>query len=53
MVLNVFQEDEKETEEKTIFKEGKEDSEIQRIKAHLDITHIKYVSDNFIKLPKN
>ena len=46
MVLNVFKENEKELEGKIIFEEGKEDREIQRIKKHLDITHIKYISDN-------
>ena len=50
MVLNVLKNDEKGLEGKIIFEEGKEDSEIQRIKKHLDITHIKYVSDNIKNL---
>ena len=43
MVINEFKEGENDDHKKI----GKDyDSEVQRIKAHLDVTYLKYVSDN-------
>ena len=48
MVINVFNEGKNNINTK---KEN-DDSEIQKIKSHLDITHIKYISDNIKYLLK-
>ncbi len=45
MVIDVFKDGENNTKNNNLIK-GDDDSEIQRIKSHLDITYIKYVSDN-------
>lgn len=50
MVINVFKEgNEKDKNLKSkemICMQGDDDSEVQRIKKHLDVTYLKYVSDN-------
>jgi hypothetical protein len=45
MVINEFKERERNSYRKKIGKE-EEDIEVQRIKSHLDVTYLKYVSDN-------
>lgn len=56
MVINVFKEgnDENDALDKNNYsiKEGDDDSEVQKIKSHLDITYLKYVSDNIKYLLK-
>lgn len=54
MVINVFKEekDKKIKSNKAIYIEGDDDSEIQKIKSHLDITYLKYVSNNVKNLLK-
>lgn len=51
MVINVFK-DKKENDSNTTCIEKNDNSEIQKIKSHLDITYLKYVSDNVKKLLK-
>ena len=53
MVINVYKEEENKlnTKNNKLIK-GDDDSEIQKIKAHLDTTYIKYVSDNINYLLK-
>ena len=47
MVINEFKESDSKINEKNIvFTEGNNNSEVQKIKSHLDITYLKYVSDN-------
>ncbi len=52
MVIDVFSEEEKANASKKIYMEGEDNSEIQRIKSHLDVTYLKYVSDNVKHLLK-
>lgn len=56
MVINVFKEGNKNFNNSNnnnyIFKEGDDDSEVIRIKSHLDVTYLKYVSDNIKYLLK-
>ena len=46
MVINVFKEGEKNIDKKRYYFGEGDDSEVQRIKSHLDITYLKYVSEN-------
>ena len=50
MIINVFKEGENKFNnleiDNFISKKKDDDSEVQKIKSHLDITHLKYVSDN-------
>lgn len=53
MVINVYQEGKEEyIKQNEIFSETDNNSEIQKIKSHLDITYLKYVSDNIKNLLK-
>lgn len=56
MVINVFKEGENKfnnlERDKFILKKREDDSEVQRIKSHLDITYLKYVSENVKHLLK-
>ena len=45
MIINEFKEGENNSNRKK-FEEEDDDSEVQRIKSHLDVTYLKYVSDN-------
>ena len=45
MIINEFKEGEDNSYSKKIEKEN-DDSEVQRIKSHLDVTYLKYLSDN-------
>lgn len=54
MVINVFKEEkaQKGNENKKIYRDGDDNSEIQKIKSHLDVTYIKYISENVKNLLK-